>query len=238
MTKANKVYFISGANRGIGRALVEAALAAGATKVYAAARNTNTLPKWNDLRVVPVKLDITDTQLVEAAARMAHDTDTLINNSGILTAGSVLSGSEHDLRRDMDTNFFGTLKMVRAFAPVIEKNGGGAIANLLSVVSLASMSALAGYSASKAALFSTTQALRTELKGRGIAVHGIFPGPIDTDMAKGINFPKTSPQATAKAIILGIISGSEDIFPDEMSRQAGANWAKDPKSIERAFASM
>ncbi len=128
--------------------------------------------------------------------------------------------------------------MIRAFAPVIERSGDGAIANVLTVVSLASMAGLGGYSASKAAAFSLTQAVRAELKSKNIAVHAVFPGPVDTDMAAEITMPKTSAKDVAAAIIAGIESGAEDIFPDSMSEQLSQIWLQSPKELEKAFASM
>ena len=140
--------------------------------------------------------------------------------------------------RDMQVNYFGTLNMVRAFEPVIEKNGPGAIANLSSVVGLASMAQAAGYSASKAAVFSASQALRAELRPKNISVHTVFPGPIDTDMARDFNFPKTSSDIAAENIIKGIEAGNEDIFPDPFSVEIAGSWSKDPKAVERSFAAM
>lgn len=238
MKLENKTVFVSGANRGIGKAIVEALLKQKVRKIYAAARKTQDLPKFGDARVVPVVLDITDRAQIEKAAAQAGDVDVLINNAGVLSYAGVVSGEPEMLMRDMQVNYFGTLSMVRAFAPVIEKNGGGAIANVSSIVGLAPMAAIGGYSASKAALFSATQAMRAELKPKNISVHGIFPGPIDTDMARGFEASKTSPQVTAENIVAGIAAGREDIFPDPMSTQVSALWAKDPKGLERQFASM
>ncbi|MDD5632274.1 MAG: SDR family NAD(P)-dependent oxidoreductase, partial [Methylococcales bacterium] len=150
----------------------------------------------------------------------------------------IISGEFDLLKRDMEVNYFGTLNMIRSFTPVLEKNGDAAIANILSIVSLASMAGIGGYCASKAALFSATQAMRTELKAKNISVHGVFPGPIDTDMAKDIDMPKTSAQVTAENIVAGIAAYQEYIFPDPMSSQIGELWAKDPKALERQFAAM
>lgn len=155
-----------------------------------------------------------------------------------MSAGSVLTAKEPDLIRDMQVNYFGTLNMIRAFEPVIENNGQGAIINLSSVVGLASMAQAAGYSASKAAVFSASQALRAELKAKDISVHIVFPGPIDTDMARDFDFEKTSVVIAAENIIRGIESGDEDIFPDPFSVQIGQSWSKDPKAVERSFAAM
>jgi NAD(P)-dependent dehydrogenase (short-subunit alcohol dehydrogenase family) len=238
MKLENKTIFVTGANRGIGKAIVDALLKQPVTKIYAAARNIDALPNFNDARVVLVKLDITDANQITAAVEQAQDVNVLINNSGVLSFASVIAGQVSDLQYDMEVNYFGTLNVIRAFVPVLEKQPGTAIANVLSVVSLASMAGVGGYSASKAALYSATQAMRAELKAKSIAVHAIFPGPIDTDMAKGFDMPKTSAQETAENIVNGIIAGKEDIFPDPMSLQLGELWAKDPKALEVQFAAM
>ncbi len=234
----NKTILVSGANRGIGKAIVDALLKQNVKKIYAAARKIEDLPKFGDARVVTIALDITNRAQIEKVAQTAGDVEVLINNAGVLSFAGVVNGEEEALARDMEVNYFGTLSMVRAFVPVIKKNGGGAIANVSSVVGLASMAGIGGYSASKAALFSATQAMRAELKPQNISVHGIFPGPIDTDMAKEFEMEKTSPATTAENIVAGIIAGKEDIFPDPMSQNVGEMWAKDPKGLEKQFASM
>jgi short-subunit dehydrogenase len=147
-------------------------------------------------------------------------------------------GEADKLKHDMDVNYLGTLNMIRFFVPVLEKRDRAAIANVISIIGLASMAVAGGYCASKAALYSATQAMRTELKAKNISVYGIFPGPIDTDMSRDINLPKTSPQVTAENIVKGINAGQEDIFPDAMSLQLSELWAKDPKGLERQFAAM
>lgn len=238
MNLENKIIFVSGANRGIGKSIVEALLKQPVKKIYAAARNVADLPEFSDARVVPVTLDITDSSQIRDAVEQAKDIDVLINNAGVASFAAVVAGEFDLLKHDMNVNYFGTLNMVRAFVPVIESKGNGAIANVISIVGLASMAIFGGYSASKAALYSATQAMRTELKAKNILVHGIFPGPIDTDMSRDINLPKTSPQVAAENIVNGIIAGLEDIFPDTMSSQLSELWAKDPKSLERQFATM
>lgn len=236
MELTNKTIFVSGANRGIGKAVVEALLKQPVGKIYAAARNINDLPNFNDERVVKVQLDITNRTQIATAAKHT-DVDLLINNAGALVYSSVITSDTDALMHDMQVNYFGTLSVVNAFAPTLEARQG-AIANVISVVGLASMAGIGGYSASKAALFSATQAMRAELKPKNVQVFGIFPGPIDTDMAKGIELEKASPQSTAEKIIAGIKSGTEDIFPDPMSEQVGKLWAADPKQLERQFASF
>ncbi len=238
MKLENKTIFVTGSNRGIGKAIVDALLKQPVTKIYVAARNIDALPNFNDARVVLVKLDITDANQITAAVEQAQDVNVLINNSGVLSFASVIAGQVSDLQYDMEVNYFGTLNVIRAFVPVLEKQPGAAIANVLSVVSLASMAGVGGYSASKAALYSATQAMRAELKAKSIAVHAIFPGPIDTDMAKGFDMPKTSAEETAENIVNGLIAGKEDIFPDPMSLQLSELWAKDPKALEAQFTAM
>jgi NAD(P)-dependent dehydrogenase (short-subunit alcohol dehydrogenase family) len=233
----NKTVFVSGANRGIGKAIVDALLKQKVKKIYAGARKVEDLPKFGDSRVVPIALDITNRAQIQKASQIAGDVEVVINNAGVLSNAGVVSGAPEMLMRDMEVNYFGTLSMVHAFVPVLEKNGGGAIANVISIVGLAPMAGIGGYSASKAALFSATQAMRSELKAKKISVHGIFPGPIDTDMARGFDIQKTSAKQTAENIVAGIIAGQEDIFPDPMSADVGKLWAKDPKGLERQFSS-
>ncbi|MBK6687312.1 MAG: SDR family oxidoreductase [Deltaproteobacteria bacterium] len=236
----NSTALVTGASRGIGRALVGALLEAGAKRVYAAARDPGSLTGLVEAhpdRVVPLQLDTTDRQQVEAAARAAADTNLLINNAGLLSAYGLLTTPPEVLEREFATNFYGTLAVTRSMLPNLEKSGG-AVVNLLTVVSLASMAGLGGYSASKAAAFSMTQALRAELKKRGVAVHAVFPGPVDTEMARDLTLPKTSPEQVAAAIVEGINLGEEDILPDPMSRQVFDQWKRDPKAVEQMFAAM
>lgn len=231
----NKTIFVTGSNRGIGQAIVEALLKHPVRKVYAAARQPQDLPNFNDNRVVPIKLDIGDPIQIQQAVTQAHDIDLLINNAGVLSYAGVVSGESGLLKHDMEVNYFGTLNLIRSFIPILEKQKESAIVNLLSVLSFASMIHVAGYCASKAALFSATQAMRTELKPKNILVHGVFPGPIDTDMAKELDMSKTSAQVTAENIVAGIVADQEDIFPDPYSVQVSELWAKDPKALERQF---
>lgn len=241
MNITNRTALVTGANRGIGLALVEALLKAGARKVYAGARKPEQLAAavaLDPTRVSPLRLDIADQAQVDAAAAVAGDVEILVNNAGVLDFGDALSVPIAAVERNFSVNVYGTLAMARAFAPIIEKNGGGAIVNLLSVVSLASMPGLAGYNASKAALWSLTQSLRGTLAARGVAVHSVFPGPVDTDMAAAISIAKTSPADVAQAIVEGVANGAEDIFPDPLAREVYAGWSKDHKAVERQFAAM
>jgi NAD(P)-dependent dehydrogenase (short-subunit alcohol dehydrogenase family) len=237
----NATALVTGANRGIGRALVEALIDAGARKVYATARRIDSLDGVVALdreRVVPLQLDVTDRTMTSALPAQAPDVTLLINNAGILAFGSILDSPLEDIAREFDTNFYGKLLMARAFAPVIEKNGGGAIVNVLTVVALASMPGIAAYNASKAAAWSMTQSLRGTLAGKGIAVVSVFPGPVDTDMSAAIPVPKTPATEVARAIVDGIAAGKEDIFPDPMSASVYETWRTDHKAIERHFAAM
>lgn len=229
----NQNIIVTGANRGIGAAIVRELLKHKVGKIYAAARKVESLPDFGDKRVVPLALDITNANQVKAAAQKAKDVQVVINNAGIATFSSLVDG---DIAADMNTNYFGTLSVIRAFIPVLQKNGKGLISNVASVVSLAPVALLGGYSASKAALHSATQALRTELAPRNIKVSGIYPGPIDTDMARDFPMVKASAESTAKAIVEGLIAGEDYIFPDPMSAEVGKLWQRDPVALEKQLA--
>jgi len=233
--------FVTGANRGIGLALINILLKKGVGKVYASAREQrglNVLADLNNPKVIPITLDITDAAQVAHAATQAKDAQLLINNAGTINFGSILEAPDEDLRANMETNYYGTLNVTRAFAPVIAGNGGGAIVNQLSIVALASMPGLAAYNASKAAAWSMTQSIRANLSSQNIAVHGVYPGPVDTDMTSALNIPKAHPSDVALAILNGVEAGVEDIFPDDTSRGAYEAWRQDHKAIEAQFAQM
>jgi NAD(P)-dependent dehydrogenase (short-subunit alcohol dehydrogenase family) len=237
----NATALVTGANRGIGYAFVNALLQAGAKKVYATARDFNSLEAVTALdanRVIPIQLDVTDDDLVQALSVQAPDVNLLINNAGILTFGSILDVPATAIASQFETNFYGPLNMARALVPVIEQNQGGAIVNVLSVVALASMPGLSTYNASKAASWSMTQALRASVAEKGITVHAVFPGPVDTAMAAAIEIDKTSPADVANAVLAGIEAEQEDIFPDAMSAQVYAAWKQDHKAVEKQFAAM
>ena len=229
------VALVTGASRGIGRSLVASLIARGARRVYAAARDPGSLAAIDRERIVPLALDVTDPAQVAAAAERAADANLVINNAGILSSFSVLASPLADLERDMATNYFGTLAVSRATVPALERTRG-TLVNLLTIVSFAPMPALGGYSASKAAAFSLTQSLRGELRPRGIRVVGVYPGPVDTDMARGFDMAKASPDAVAQAIIEGLERGDEDILPDAFARDVYAEWTQAPKGVERRFA--
>lgn len=237
----DSVALVTGANRGIGRALVQELLACGAKRIYATARDPLTLEDLLDTgegRVKAVQLDITDRHQVARLASDLRDVNLLINNAGVLSGVGVLQGHLEHLVQDMDTNYLGTLNMVRHFAGVIENNGGGAVVNLLTLLALASMPGFGAYSASKAAAWSMTQSIRAELKPKNIEVYGVYPGAVDTDMIKDVQMPKTSPVDVAKAILAGIEEGTEDIFPDPMSKQLYDQWKRDHKAVEGLLGAM
>jgi NAD(P)-dependent dehydrogenase (short-subunit alcohol dehydrogenase family) len=236
MNIENAVVLVTGANRGLGRALVQAALSAGARKVYAAARDPRQVE--SNERVVPIALDITNARSLKAAAEKATDVTVLFNNAGVLASGSVLASTNEAIAQEFTTNLFGLLGATRAFLPALERAGGAAIVNVLSVASLGNVPGIGAYSASKAAAFSITQALRKELEGKAIAVHGVFAGPIDTDMVKAMPMDKTSPADVARAIVEGVQRGEEDIAPDPVARTVLDMWRRDPKAVERQMASM
>jgi NAD(P)-dependent dehydrogenase (short-subunit alcohol dehydrogenase family) len=244
MKLSHAVVLVTGANRGLGRALVQASLEAGARRVYAGARDPqqlDTLARSAPDRIIPLALDITDPRSLEAAAARATDLTVLFNSAGVLASYNVLTTSPEDLARDFATNVFGTLASTRAFLPALERAGAAgsaALINVLSIVSFANMPALGGYSAAKAAAYSITQALRGELATRRIGVHAAFPGPIDTDMVRAMEMPKTSPEQVARAIVEGVQRGDDEILPDPMSREMFALWKRDPRALERQFTSM
>jgi len=238
MNLKNKTAVISGANRGIGKALVHELLKRGVKKVYAGARQLGSLPDFADVRVVPLQLDITKKQQVGSAAKIAADADLLINNAGVAAFTSLL-GDEPDLfERDMQTNYYGTLEMMRAFIPVLEGKEGAAIVNVVTVAAFVNFPVLGGYSASKAALFSASQGVRIELAPRKIAVHTVNPGPIDTDMTQAMDMPKASAEETARRIAEGLEAGDVDIFPDDSGSQMFGVWKGDYRKLEQMVHNM
>ncbi|WP_340391788.1 SDR family oxidoreductase [Paenibacillus sp. FSL E2-0190] len=214
MIISEQVAFVTGANRGFGRHLTLELLSRGA-KVYGGARNPETI---NIPGVIPVKLDITNTQEVEAAVILAKDVTLLINNAGSATGASLLDDEVEKIHLEFDTHFFGTLSMVRAFAPIIEKNGGGSILNVLSALSWFSSGTVGAYSAAKAAEWALTNDLRLNLYPHNIRVSGLHVGFMDTDMTTSLEVPKASPADIAKIAINGIESGSFEIIADDNSR--------------------
>ncbi|MCW2848469.1 MAG: short-chain dehydrogenase/reductase [Marmoricola sp.] len=233
------VVCVTGSNRGVGRALVEALLERGVARVYAGARDPESLPPviaLDPARVVPLHLDLLDAESITRAAQSASDVTLLINNAAILEFGEGLTGERENLARHLTTNTLGTFDVIRAFAPVLERHGGGRIVTILSLQSFAGSSGLDGYSASKAALHSLLQSLRPALELRGVTVSGVYPGGVDTDMLKGLEAPKSSARLVAGGTLDGVERGEKDIFPDPVARLLGDIWVSDPLRYERLFA--
>jgi NAD(P)-dependent dehydrogenase (short-subunit alcohol dehydrogenase family) len=222
---------VTGANRGLGRALLNALRDAGCAKVYAASRKADAVSPGEVIE--PVQLDITDPRQVAAAAARCQDIGILINNAGVAAFTPALgSASMDNARLEMETNYFGTLAMCRAFAPVLKNNGGGTIVNMLSVVSFFNAPMQGSYCASKAAEWSLTKAVRFELHRQNTRVIGVYAGYIDTAMTAGIDGAKSSPAAIAAAVLAGIEGGSEDILADERSRTVFAALRKDDRGFD------
>lgn len=242
MNLNNKIVLVTGANGGIGGALVKALLDKGAAKVYVAARKTAAVAELVQQyagKAVALQLDITDASSVAAAAEQCRDLDLLINNAGVnrcmwFTGPTGMESA----REEMEVNFFGTLAMCQAFVPVLASRGGGAIVNVCSIIGLVNLPINGTYCASKAAAHSMLQGLRAELVARNIHVVGVYPGPVDTKMTAGQEMPKTTPDQVAAAIVTGLENGDEDIFPDPMSQGVHAGMEKNYKQVEKEFAAM
>ncbi|MEU4547672.1 SDR family oxidoreductase [Nonomuraea dietziae] len=214
MELKDAVAVVTGANRGLGRHLAAQLVERGA-KVYAAARR----PQSVDVAgVIPVRLDVTDEESIQAAARIASDATLLVNNAGISTGTPLIVSDLEAVRLEMETNFFGPLAVTRAFAPVIEGNGGGAVFNVLSVLSWWHPAGVGAYAAAKAAAWAQTNAVREELAPRGIAVSALHVGFMDTDMAAGIPAEKADPADVAAQVLHGIENGLPEILADETTR--------------------
>ena len=213
----NAVVLVTGANRGLGQAFVTALMQAGAHKVYAAARDPSSIKLPG---VVPIQLDITSEADIAAAAAQCSDVTVLINNAGIaLGKAFTAAGSTAAARAELETNYFGPLHMSLAFAPILKANGGGAIVNVLSVLSWVNVPSVATYSASKSAAWSLTNGLRGELKAQGTQVIGVHVGFMDTDMARGIDMPKADPLDVARQTLLAMAEGKDEVLADDVSRQ-------------------
>lgn len=210
---------VTGANRGLGRKIAEELLARGA-KVYAGARRVETV----DLPgAIPVQIDITDPESVRRAAGLASDVTVLVNNAGISTRANLLSGPMQDIRAEMETHYFGTLNVIREFVPVLDRNGGGSILNVLSVLSWLHPAASGAYASAKAAAWAMTDALTAELGPRGIRVSALHVGYMDTDMVTYIPAEQKSDPATiARIAVDGLLAGVSEILADDVSKQAKA----------------
>lgn len=217
----NAVVLVTGANRGLGHALVEAFRKAGAKKVYAAARDPASVKAEG---VVPIALDVSSPDSIAVAARTCCDVNVLVNNAGITQRGQLFSeDGEQRAREEMDVNVYGPWRMTRAFAATLEANGGGAVVNVLSVLSWISMPATATYCISKAAAWSLTNGLRNDLSGQGTQVTAVHVGLMDTDMTAGLDAPKASPHDVAEQIVRAVAEGAPEVLADGLSRQVKAS---------------
>jgi NAD(P)-dependent dehydrogenase (short-subunit alcohol dehydrogenase family) len=233
MNIENKTVLITGANRGIGRALVNEALRRGAKRVYAGTRGSIQI---TDERVVPLALDVTNASDINRVVVQIDDLDVLINNAGIALYDDLSNTAV--VEKHLLTNFLGPLKVTQAFLPAL-KRSRGAIVNNLSLMALAPLPLTPSYSISKAAAFNMTQSLRALLAGQGVTVHGVLLGPVDTDMTRGFEIPKASPEAVARGIFDGLENDEDDIFPDPMSRSIADGWNNGvAKAFERQYASF
>jgi len=228
-----KAVLVTGANRGIGQAMVTEALRRGASRVYAGTRQPYAHP---DPRVTTLALDITDEEQVRAAAAQVGSLDILVNNAGVFLFDDLTDRGA--LEQHLAVNLFGTYRMIQAFLPALTESGG-VIINNVSVASLAPIPVTPAYSVSKAAAFSLTQSLRMLLAARGVRVHAVLTGPVDTDMVRDLDIPKTPPLSVAQGIFDGVENGEEDIFPDPMSAAFADGWHAGPaKALERQNAAL
>jgi NAD(P)-dependent dehydrogenase (short-subunit alcohol dehydrogenase family) len=237
------VALVTGSNRGIGRRIVEGLVARGARKVYAAARNTANLQALVSARgvVVPVQLDVTREDEVAAAAASCSDVELLVNNAGVnFNCGLISARDLSAARAEMETNYFGTLMMCRAFAPVLSANGGGAIVNVLSILAKVGMPAMGSLSASKAAGLRLTECVRAELARQGTAVIAFMPGAVETDMTRhmGKQVAKGSAEDAARTLLEGIEQGAEDVYFGPRPEYVNRMLRSDPKALEKEYARM
>ncbi len=233
MTIKDRSVLVTGANRGIGQALVDEALRRGAKRVYAGTRRTLA---HTDGRVTPVTLDVTNPAEIQLAAQSVATLDVLINNAGVSVFDDFSDRAA--IERHLAVNLFGTYDVTQAFLPLLTRSRG-AVVNVVSLAAFAAVPVLPAYSISKAAAFSLSQSLRALLAGRGVKVYAVLPGPVDTDMVRDLDIPKTAADAAARAIFDGVERGEEEIFPDPMSATFAASWrAGAAKAFERQNSAM
>lgn len=240
MNIENTIALVTGANRGAGKVYVAELLRRGAAKVYAGARDADSLAETVALdpaRVVPIQLDVTEPPEIEAAAQVASDVTLLINNAGALSFGGALEVTQDAINRDMAVNLGGLRDVTRAFTPVIEANGGGAVVNMLTLLSFVSAPGFSAYNASKAAAWSMAMSLRAYLRPKGIAVVNAFPAGIDTDMLAAVDAPKDAPEEVVRDVLDAVEAGQEDVYPASAG-DVYAGWRADQKQVEAAFAAM
>jgi NAD(P)-dependent dehydrogenase (short-subunit alcohol dehydrogenase family) len=226
MKLQDAIVLITGANRGIGLAFAEAALARGARRVYAGARSP---PSFSNRGFIPIKLDVTSDNDVAVAARVCNDVSLVVNNAGIALLGGLLkAGTSDTARMQFETNVFGILRMTQAFAPVLAKNGGGAFLNVLSAASWINSGAMTAYAVSKAAAWSLTNGLRNELRQQGTQVLGLHVGFVDTDLTRGLDVVKVSPQSVVAAALDALEAGASEVLADERAQTVKRGLTTEP----------
>lgn len=235
-----KAVLVTGANRGIGKALVQVLAARGVARIYAAARqlqDAGALVAIAPQLIVPLQLDITRTEDITAAAMRLGELDVLINNAGIANGSGFLGADSLTIASaEMATNYFGCLNLTHALLPLLRQSEGAAVATVSSIAAISNFPTLGPYSASKAAVHSFIQGLRAELRRENILVQGVYPGPVDTRMTEGVEMAKASPLDVAESVVTGLEEGVEDIFPDAFSIAMYQVFRQDPKQLERQFA--
>jgi NAD(P)-dependent dehydrogenase (short-subunit alcohol dehydrogenase family) len=228
-----KTVLVTGANRGLGRALVDEALTRGAKRVYAASRRPVIV---TDERVTPLTLDVTDPRQIQDAVDRVESLDILVNNAGVSVPDDLSDRSSFE--RHLAVNLYGPLDLTRAFLPSLT-HSRGAVVNVVSLGAVAALPIFPAYSVSKAAVLSVTQSLRALLADRGVSMHAVLPGPIDTEMVRDLDVPKTPPDDVARSTFDGLERGEEEIFPDPMSQSLAEGWrAGVAKAFERQVAAM
>jgi len=235
MNVTDQIALVTGANRGIGRQFVLELLERGARKVYASARRTETL-EFDDARVVPVRLDLLDHESVVAAAAAAGDVSLLVNNAGITTGAGLVTGDLAEIRRELDTHFWGTLDVIREFSPILAANGGGAIVNVLSALSWFSSPGAGAYAVAKAAEWNMTNGVRLELAAQGTFVQGVLLGAADTDMMAAYDGPKADPRDVVRRALDGLAAGSIEVVVDDWTAMVKSSLGGDPAQFYAQFA--
>lgn len=242
MNLSHTIALVTGANGGIGSHFVEQLLQLNVAKIYVCAR---TLNKLNDLvaldpaRIIPVELDVTDAQSVDAVAAQCSDVSLLINNAGTsLNQGIISAPDLESARAEIEVNYFGMAAMCRAFAPILKQQGGGAIVNILSLLGKVNLPFSGSYSASKAAAISMTQSVRAELAAQKTLVVGVMPGTVDTELAKAWPNPKVAPAEVVRTALQAVLDDQEDVYPGEQATQVSAQLLSDPKGVEKYMSSF
>ncbi|WP_445637449.1 Short-chain dehydrogenase [Nostoc sp. DSM 114161] len=242
MEVSGAIALVTGANGGLGKYFVEGLKAQGAAKIYAGARKVEALSELvatDPQRIIPIQLEITDKESVRQAALKCQDVNLLINNAGVgLNKGLIAAPDLSSARAEMEVNYFGTLIMCRAFAPILKQNGGGAIANMVSMVARVNLPFNGSYGASKAAVLSMTQAIRAELAAQKTLVVAVLPGAIDIGMGKSFPDPKVPPEEVVRDTLQAVIDGVEEVYPGEQAKQLNQQLMQDPKAVEKMIATF